>query len=327
MPYRNILVLSRMHIGDCLFTTPALRALREAFPDARIVVTVPESNRDLLIANPNVDELLPRPRSGLRAKREFVRSVRARGFDLVISFQERTLFYALAARFSGARMTAATLYWPTRALYRRVGRRVIGEHEVEKYATIVETLGMPRPTTPPELYVSEEHETSAAAKLQEAGWPPAGKVVGLNPGATMDRKRWPADRFAAVGDRLAAEGYRIALLGGPGDVMLGREIAGRMTAPTLLLAGRLRLGETAAALRRCALVISNDTGPMHMAAALGVPVVALFGPTPPNQFGPLGPRRILLHGRAGCPECARPCMHAISVEECVAAARQLLEET
>src|SRR4029079_10607452 len=113
MPYRNILVLNRIHIGDCLFTTPALRALRTGFPGARIVVTVPESNRDLFTANPNVDEILPRPRRGLPAKREFVRAVRAQRFDLVLSFQERTLFYALAAQGSGAQMSVATLYWPT----------------------------------------------------------------------------------------------------------------------------------------------------------------------------------------------------------------------
>jgi lipopolysaccharide heptosyltransferase II len=326
MTYENILVLNRIHIGDCLFTTPALRALRAGFPRARIVVTVPESNRDLFLANPSVDEILPRPRRGLRAKQAFLRAVRERGFDLVISFQERTLFYALATRRSGAKMSVATLYWPTRPFYRRVGRRVFGEHEVEKYATLVEALGLPRPSTPPELHVCAEHAAAAERLLREKGWRDGERLIGLNPGATQDRKRWPPERFAAVGDRLAADhGCRIAVFGGPGDRELAERVTREMAAPAVSLAGCLRLGETAAALRRCALVISNDTGPMHMAAALGVPVLALFGPTPPNQFGPLGPHQTVLRARGGCPDCPPPCMHGISVEECLAAAERMLD--
>jgi heptosyltransferase-2 len=222
-------------------------------------------------------------------------------------------------------MSVATLYWPTRPFYRRVGRRVFGEHEVEKYATLVAALGLPRPLTPPELHVSPEHAASARQRLLDEGWHEGERLIGLNPGATRDRKRWPAERFAAVGDRLAAErGCRVAVFGGPGDRELAARVVSAMAAPALDLAGRLRLGETAAALRQCALVISNDTGPMHMAAALGVPVVALFGPTPPNQFGPLGPRQAVLRARGNCPDCTAPCMHAITVEECFAAAERML---
>src|SRR5262249_25547278 len=159
------------------------------------------------------------------------------------------------------------------------------EHEVEKYATIVEMLGLPRPTSRPELYVAGEHESSAAERLAGVGWRDGDRAIGPNPGATQERERCPEERVAAMGDQRAAQrGCRVAVFGGPGDEALAERVMRSMSAPAINLAGRLRLGETAAALRRCDLVIINDTGPLHMASALGVPVVGLFGPTSPNQF-------------------------------------------
>jgi ADP-heptose:LPS heptosyltransferase len=152
-------------------------------------------------------------------------------------------------------------------------------------------------------------------------------VIGLNPGATQERKRWPEERFAVLGDQLAAEwGCRVAIFGGPGDEDLADRILRSMESPAINLAGRLRLGETAAALRRCEIVISNDTGPLHMASALGVPVVGLFGPTSPNQFGPRGARHAVLRAPTRCPHCPHSCMHTIAVEDCFAAASHLLQE-
>src|SRR5438309_8897154 len=117
MGYRNILVLNPSRIGDCPFTTPALRALRMGFPDARIVLMVPENASDLFVASPHVDELLPRPRRGLSRKCGLLRTIRRRRFDLVVSFKERTMFYALAARLSGSQMTVASLFWQTSLFY------------------------------------------------------------------------------------------------------------------------------------------------------------------------------------------------------------------
>jgi lipopolysaccharide heptosyltransferase II len=327
MGYRNILVLNPTHIGDCLFTTPALRALREGFPEARIVVAVPENACDLFVANPQVDELLLRPCSGARRKMQFLRAVRRRRFDLVVSFKERTLLYALAARVSGARLTVASPYWRTALFYHRTVER-IGEHEVDKHATVVAALGLPRPDTPPELYVTPEHEIAAEQHLRAAGWRASERLIGLNPGASQEFKRWPAEHFATVGDRLATEwGCRVAIFGGPGEEALGSRVIDTMATPAINLVGRLSLGETAAAMLRCELVISNDTGPMHMAAALGVPVVGLFGPTQPNKWGPLGPRQVILRAPSHCPHCTERCMHTLTVDDCLAAAARLLNES
>jgi ADP-heptose:LPS heptosyltransferase len=146
----------------------------------------------------------------------------------------------------------------------------------------------------------------------------------------MEIKRWPIERFAAVGKELAQR-YQspVLVLGGPGDEERAGAIV-RVVPGAVSVAGRTRLGETAALLRRCRLLISGDTGPLHMAVALGVPAVGLFGPTSPRKYGPWGEdggqhrHATVLRHEAPCPQCDRPCIHSIGVEECLAAAESWL---
>ena len=148
----------------------------------------------------------------------------------------------------------------------------------------------------------------------------------MNPGATQKAKRWPVERFTAVGRALAARyGAQILVLGGQDDGARAATIA-RAIPGAVSVAGRTRLGETAALLRRCRLLVSGDTGPLHMAVALAVPTVGLFGPTNPRKYGPWGgqqegwPGATVLRHPVPCPQCNRPCVHTISSEECLAAA-------
>jgi hypothetical protein len=220
-----------------------------------------------------------------------------------------------------------------------------------------------------ELHVSPEHRARADARLAEWGIDEGSLLIGLNPGATMEVKRWPVERFAAVGRELTTRyDARIMVLGGPGDEQRAEVIA-RAVPGAVSVAGKTRLGETAALLRHCRLLISGDTGPLHMAVALGVPVVGLFGPTNPAKYGPWVEhpprskdgscggtlfdsvehpprsndgscggtlldqsdpdsrltRATVLRHEAPCGHCERPCVHTISVEECVAAAASCLK--
>jgi len=159
----------------------------------------------------------------------------------------------------------------------------------------------------------------------------------LHPGANWPHKRWPPERFAALGDRLVeAQRAQIALTGGADDVELASAVARRMRHPATVLAGQMTLRECAACVEQAQVVVSNDTGLLHVAAALGRPLVALYGPTSPRLTGPLGdPRRTtILHHPDCCPSVPcyqperppHPGMSAISVDEAYEAARDLLKE-
>jgi ADP-heptose:LPS heptosyltransferase len=356
--FHRILLLNRNRIGDCLFTTPAIRALRTAYPEAVMVAAVPAGNRDLLESNPCLSEVMIRPLQGVTQQLRLVREIRRREFDLVISFQEKSFFYAALARLSGARLTVSLQHWRTRPFYHRIVPVMPGRHEVEKYHAIAQAVLPPdaerqgRPAReaparrrgahvlspsplllPPgamELYVSPQHRARAEALLGSLGVDPDVRFVGINPGATMEEKRWPVERFAAVGREIATGfGARVVVLGGPGDEARAASIA-EATPGAVSVAGRTRLGETAALLLRCRLLISGDTGPLHMAVALGVPTVGLFGPTNPGKYGPWsengGDRQsaTVLRHQQPCQRCDGPCVHTISVEECLSAAGQWL---
>ena len=375
MTFRRILLLNRNHIGDCLFTTPAIRALRSAYPEAVLVVAVPPVNQDLLASNPCLTEVLVRPLRGVSHQLRLLREIRRRRFDLVISFQEKSFWYAALARLSGARLTVSLQHWRTQPFYHRIVPVVPGHHEVEKYHAIAQAVLGPAPPRqgdgdrsaatpggaqgdlanglahpprgypphPPvapslqapgamELHVSREHRARAEALLAELGVEEETLLVGINPGATLRVKRWPMERFAAVGRELVARyGAQVLVFGGPDDE--ARAVAITRAIPSALtVAGRTRLGETAALLRRCRLLVSGDTGPLHMAVALGVPTIGLFGPTNPGKYGPWGIRgegrhraTVLRHAEP-CRQCHRPCVHTISAEECLAAADAWLNQ-
>ncbi len=346
MTFQRILLLNRNHIGDCLFTTPAIRALRTAYPEAVLVAAVPPTNQDLLAGNPCLNEVMVRPLRGVATQLQLLREIRRRRFDLVISFQEKSFFYAALARLSGARVTVSLQHWRTRPFYHRIVPVEAGRHEVEKYHAIARAVlgstacaGDPRgePCSHAdcvpgamELHVSHEHRARAETLLENLEVDSDALLIGINPGATMEVKRWPVERFAAVGRELTARAQaRVLVLGGPEDearaAVIARSIPGAVS-----VAGRTRLGETAGLLRRCRLLISGDTGPLHMAVALGVPAVGLFGPTNPHKYGPWSehgiPRRratVLRHAEP-CARCDRPCVHTITVEECLAAAENCL---
>jgi ADP-heptose:LPS heptosyltransferase len=371
MTFHRILLLNRNHIGDCLFTTPAIRALRTAYPEAVLIVAVPSMNQDLLASNPCLSEVLVRPLRGVTDQLRLLREIRRRRFDLVISFQEKSFFYAALARLSGARLTVSLQHWRTQAFYHRIVPVVPGRHEVEKYHAIVEAvvetvlpggrgdgdrsgatpggrrgdlapkpapsprLPVPRSFHPPggmELHVSREHRAHAEALLAEWGVEENALLIGINPGATMRVKRWPVERFAAVGRELVARyDAQILVFGGPDDGPRAAAIS-RAIPRAISVAGRTRLGETAALLRRCRLLVSGDTGPLHMAVALGVPAIGLFGPTNPGKYGPWSVlsegrhRATVLRHPEPCQECSRPCVHTISAAECLAAADAWLDQ-
>jgi lipopolysaccharide heptosyltransferase II len=210
-------------------------------------------------------------------------------------------------------------------------------HRIERDLETVRPLGIEPKPGRPVLRTSPQDEAEAARLLDAVAGQPlsegAPPLVMFQPGARYWFKTWPAERYADLAGRLADHGFRILIGGHVRERALAEEIAARAASRPLVLAGRTTVLQQAALLKRCALFIGSDNGPMHMAAALGVPVVALFGPSNPAEWGPRGERVAILYKGLDCRKCFHPscfrgedrCMKLISVDEVFAAATQLLE--
>ncbi|MDI3280061.1 MAG: glycosyltransferase family 9 protein [Bacillota bacterium] len=339
--FRRILTLHLSPLGDTLFATPALRALRHGFPGAEVTAVAWRTNAPLLADNPNLDRLLPC--AGLWEVAQFLRE--EKGFDLVVGLSHLGSWAALLCEGAprvGFNARRLGRFYCTRVPDRR------DVHAVEYCLAVVEAVGARRQGTGLELALGERERAFAAELLAAAGCGPGpsrAPLVAIHPGGrTFRRKRWPAKRFAAVADRLAREwGARVVLVGGREDVPLGEEIATLMRKKPLMAVGRASLKQTAALLEASSLFIGNDSAPQHMAAAVGTPVIGLFGPTDPRNFAPLGSGHRVLRKEWPCSPCFRwlggfgqyvypwlaagcrgECMLAITVEDVVAAAGEYL---
>ncbi len=323
--YRRILVLNRLHIGDCILTTPTLRALRERFPHAEIHAAVPKGSEELLSENPNIDELILRPhRTRWAAKFAFAFWLKRQQYDLIVSFQEKSVFYALSTGFSGAESIGLD-HPRTRRYYRHTVPVREDRHEVYKYLAVAELLGCDVSRPYLELIPSASAREQVAAFLTSRGYAPDARFVAVNPGATTADKRWAAERFAEVAQRLQAElNLPAVVLGGPDDRERAEFIASQCSPRPLIAAGETSLGGTAALLQRCDVLVTSDTGPMHMAVGVGTPVVAVFGPTSVTKFRPFTKRSRVLYHAEPCADCTTPCTHTVTPDEAVEAALQLV---
>lgn len=329
----RILIRQTNWIGDAVMTTPAMGAIRVTFPRAEIVVAANPLVAELFRYHPDCDRVVVFDKkdahSGIRGMLRFAGELRREGFDLAILLQNAAEA-AVIATLAGV---------PKRAGYRTDGRRLLLTHGVpvgvaEKrlhhtayYLRMLEALGI--------------RGGNGALRLecapQEADW--ARKTMGdwefvaVNPGAAYgSAKRWIPERFAQVGDSLAREfGLRVVLTGGPGEVEIGRDIEAAMSSRPLNLIGQTGVRQLMAVLSRCRLMVTNDSGPMHVAAAFGIPIAAVFGSTDHTTTSPLAENCRIIRKEIDCAPCLlrqcptdHRCMEAVSVEDVLAGARQLL---
>ncbi|MDH4162382.1 MAG: glycosyltransferase family 9 protein [Nitrospirota bacterium] len=298
IPYRNILVIKPGAIGDLLQMTPVFRLLKQAYPDSRITLMVGSAgSADIFLNNPNITEVIIYDRKGLHRSLTGMLSLwkdlRSRKFDLILNFQRSNIRTWLLA--------AAAL--PCRILvYHKAEKRTI--HAVENYLETIAPLGITTDDIHLDFIVRPEALKIAKSLLHDttAG---TGPIVILNPGASHPVNRWPARKFAELTDlavsRLQA---RIVIIGGPGDEELAGKIVTLCKSHPLSLAGKTPLPVLAAVLKQSDILVSGDTGPMHLATAVGAPVIALFGAADPLRTGPVGLRTMVL--QAGTPSCI-PC--------------------
>jgi predicted lipopolysaccharide heptosyltransferase III len=337
---QNILVIKLRYLGDVLLATPVLRALRERFPQARLTAAVNRGTEDMLKGSPDIDDVLVVERTGPAGQWQFIRELRRRRFDCVVDLTDGDRS-AVMAFCSGAsvRIGLNEEHRWRGLLYTQVAApRAEAVHRIEHDLEALRPPGIEPEAGRPVLHISREEEAEAAALLDEiSGESLSGgskPLVMLQPGARYWFKAWPAERFVALADRLAQKySCRVLIGGDPREREPAEMIRAQAASKPVVLAGQTTVRQYAAILKRCALFVGNDNGPMHMAAALDVPVVALFGPSNPAEWGPRGGRTEVLYKGLDCRACFHPtctrgeesCMKQISVAEVVNRVERLMK--
>ncbi len=343
-PPKNVLVVRLSALGDVLFALPALRRLREALPEARLTFLVEDRCADILEGHPDVDEIVVFRRKRI-ARLDFleavrlVRSLRTRRFDAALDLQGN-LKSGVLTRLSGARVRVG--FAPPAS---KEGNRFFSNRRVtippglrwrpEKDLSLLRGLGIePGPVRAcPPRFGPDEDAFAAAAVAAIPGV--EGPLVVLHPGTSGFGafKRWPPERFAALAGALAARaGARVLVTHGPGERPLADAVAAAAPKGSAAVSPETRsLRALAAILSRADLVVAADTGPLHVAAALGRPVIALFGPKDPEIYRPLGERTLVARRTdVACSPCRlrycpRPdCMETLAPDDVIPLALDLL---
>ncbi|MHB8843482.1 MAG: glycosyltransferase family 9 protein [Nitrospirota bacterium] len=333
----HILIIKLSAIGDVVQSLPTLEAIKTTFPQSEIDWAVEEAAADILEGHPAINRLLVSRRKawtvmlrrpstvlkGLEGIRGFLRELRERQYDIAVDLQGLlksgvVIGLARAKRkigYSGTRELSSCF------LNERLPAYDIEKHALVRYLDVARYLGAVDPKTTCTLPVSRELN---AMRARLAGVNSDGrKVILINPMARWKTKLWKEDRFAQLADRLIGERNALVVLtGSPADREVTGRIQGMMKHQAVNWAGETTLRELAALAGLSDLFITTDTGPMHLAAAAGARVVALFGPTAPGRTGPYGPGHVVVRAGAECSPCFRRtcdqemrCMREISVEE------------
>jgi len=323
-------------MGDVILTTPALAALKARYPRVYLDFVVKERYAELLKGHPLVDGLflLPQGDGLLPVGRQLRRKRHHVVLDLHANLRSRLLTAMLPAPRKLRYGKRTFRRW---AMVRTGYRPQEAPHVVDLYLECLRPLGIEAPRGRPRLYLSNGDGEFREEFYLQNRFGESGPVVGLHPGARWPGKRWPAERFARLGQRLMRErGAQILVFGGPGEEdLVARVVQGIQPSPPVALG--LSLGQLMALISGCVLFVTNDSGPMHMATALGVPVVAIFGPTHPLLgFWPLGDEDVVLtaglscspcslHGKRRCPQGTWQCLERVGVQDALGAALGILD--
>jgi lipopolysaccharide heptosyltransferase II len=349
----SILVSLLLPIGDTLFATPALAALRRQFPWAKITVLVSRSNAGILSNNPNFDHMVVLDANvtehRMRNLARGITELRQRKYDLILNLSPVGRIVLMMAGLSQKQLHVdmPPLWW----LIGGHSEEYRSRHAVDHYLQVIEPI-LSKPLTEeerqPKLYLTARDRSSARRKLRDWGLSPAHLLVTMHVGGDgfNGRKRWATTRFAQVANRLIERfNAHVLLIGGKEDQALCEEVAAKVPRSITPVAGLTSLRESAALIEMSALFIGNDSCPLHIAATVGTPAVGIFGPSNHEQFRPIGKptyRQRLVHSNLPCSPCFHfigndapwvpntcysfACLKAISADDVTEAALELLQD-
>ncbi|RII27568.1 MAG: lipopolysaccharide heptosyltransferase II [Geobacter sp.] len=311
---KNILVLRYRFIGDTILTVPFLRNLRRAEPDAYIAWVVAPGSSEVVKGIPYVDELISwdpvtihadsrGTHRTLAAKLAFIRELRAKRFDKVYLLK-RSFSSAIIAWLTGA---------PERVGFDTEGRGFLlttrvpyrhDRHEVQNFLDVLRADGVRVEDDHLEAWLSPEEERFADEYLAACGVSPDEPLMAIHPFAANQIRAWHEDNFVEVANRLQQlHGGRIILFGGGRDGDIAAQLRERISPEPVMAVGTTTLRQTMALLARCKILVCNDSGIMHLGAAIGVPLVAIFGPQSPVKFGPWGKGCRVVYSEFPCSPC------------------------
>ncbi len=345
---KNILIVKLSAIGDVIHTLPALNAIRRHYPNARITWLVEEAAASLVEGHPALDRVLVSKRK--RWLREltgplryqyfkeacaFFKNLRDTRYDLVLDFQASLkggvlIALARAGRKVGFGKGLEHQEHSYLFLNEKVPAVDMEIHALARGLMLLEHIGIPVQRVEYNLPVTAKDKLSIAQLLSQEGVQLETKFVAINPVAQWKTKLWENAKFAELADYLV-DRYAVTVVfsGGAADRPVVADIRARMRNRALNLAGRTTLKELAALYEQAACLISTDTGPMHLGAAVGIPVVALFGPTAPWRTGPFGDGHRVIRAPIECAPCfnrtcdSAQCMRKIEVAQVIEGIEQL----
>jgi len=338
----KILVRATNWVGDVVMATPALAAIRKNFKDAKVSLLIKPPLQDMLAGDPAVDEFIIYDRKGEHAGpaglARMVRELRKRRFDRAILLQNA---------FEAA-LVAFLAKIPVRMGYSTDGRGILltdsvkvsdetrRKHQAYYYLDMLSALGLKtNGLGMPRLYLTKDDTEYGGSFMKEHGLKKGELLVGINPGAQYGvAKKWHPERFGEVADKLIkSHGAKVILFGSTADVPSAGSVEASMKGDVINMAGKTSIRELMAIIKRLGLFITNDTGPMHISAALGVPTLAVFGSTDPVATGPVGGVSRVVRSPVGCSPCLKRtcpqksyiCMEQVTPGQVYRAAKEMLD--
>ena len=340
---KRVVVRGTNWVGDSVMTVPALRALRRVLPDARITLAIRPGARGIFSEADFIDDVLIYDRKGMLSVFPQIREWKRRKFDLAVLFQN-AFEAALIPFLAGV---------PVRLGYATESRQALlthplalpdwrsSRHEVFYYLYVITALEQMlfgtsticEAVPDASIQISESRKAEATDLLHAHGVGEGGPVVAICPGSINSRaKRWPAEAYAALADRLIDTNRQVLLIGSKDEADVSQEVTSRMRNRPVVLTGKTSLDQITAVLAAVDLIVTNDTGPAHIGAALGRPTVVIFGPTNPLTTRPFSPAAEILIRPPDCAPCMlrdcpidHRCMTAITVDEVFERSHALLK--
>ena len=338
LSHKKIIVTFLMHLGDLVLTTPFIHALRKAAPTADITYLVDEKLKDVVLHNPYIDHVWTIDKKGrdnhLRALWAMGQKITDGKFDVLINLHpnERCSFIDAVARVP---VKVGASHFLFRGFFDPCIKLDRTLHAADMYLDVLTRLGVTHlEHRGLEVFPGKADYQKAEAFWQGAGLSPETGLVGFNIGSAVETKRWAPERFAEVADHFAGSGYKVVYFGGAMDEEMVQEAVSHMKTVPVIATGAFGIGGLAAAMRRCSLIITNDSGPMHVAISQKVPIVAMYGPSNPKLYGPYTKDAVIVTAQPPCLGCAggmkhkcddMQCMTCLTVAQVIEAAEKMLK--
>lgn len=346
----RILIVKLSSIGDVVHSLPTLKALRDTYQNAYIAWVIEEKSKDVIIGNKYLDEVIVFEKEkwkkelfkkigfkeSLKVITSFAKLLRSKKFDVAIDLQG-LMRSSLIAYFSGAKIRVG--YNDTREgsslfynLKVKSNKEIV--HAIDRYLNIAKFLGADINKADFHIHIPKEDEDFANDFLKENKIGEDALIIGINPGASILHNRWDAEKFGKLSDILIEKyNAKIIVFGGKQDIELKERMLKVMKNNPAVAVGKTTLKQLAALIKKCKIFVGNDTGPLHIAVAMKVPTVAIFGPADPQRTGPYGENHKIVYKKFPCSPCFRhplckdfPCMKEISIEDVLEAVKEQIKK-